>query len=1723
MPPSHVVPDNRKQEEQEARALTIEQELSEFARMCNVFDDEAEYDFCCIERSTPAVRFAEKINLLEKQHAIAEEDRDGDGFYTFEDLSPKEMNRQLYETHKKGRKNVREQRRFALRQKLRKHNERMKKQISRQEVKPHSEEIPSDEEQSLPSVTSESIAARNAMARAATDAEPFDKDNEELSELLGSVGDAKSLIEDIDQNDQIDEWIGHLENLVILGYHLGKAQSFMDFFMAIASYAKMYTKNKSIVMELYRIINELTATCGTDDVEPQGSEWSGRDIMNKWDLFKTNTIFKKVSYLMSAAMSLTVCTTKKIEWSPLGLKLISVEAAKEQLAAVDVIDALVKTFVWMSEVGWRCFETRSLAPILYSDVKVQQYNEDCDWVLAKADAAVAGNVDDLGSFENKLNAVLKQTCVMKSAKNEGPTSLWLQKRYSELMNISEKLAAKRKNTDIRVLPLGFSIHGPTSVGKTTLGKLTMHQALAAMDFMSDGNVVDDSRILTMDMFDKYQSTWTSDILGVFMDDIGNAKSDFSKDNPHTSVIIKFFNNVAAQAIKAELNAKGVVFIDFKVGVVTTNVKDLDARCYSNCPESILRRFYHVKCDVKEEFRKKGSTMLDKGHQTIRNATSLVLDVWDLTLEEVVTYEVSPGKTAYQFKVIDLAMDDGSILHCENMGLKDYLRAIIQLATVHKAEQDSLMHKARNASKTVFCSKCKQYPEYCSCVDIKDVKPHASDMIASVAQDVVKTAFTNYVNSWMKPVDLFNSLIGFSPIRRMATKTLAKELQEEMNRTGTPLLIALTPQWLFRTRVFKKTISTWNSTAALYDLRRPMRLMGWTCLSMFGYGLYTRRPSLVGKSIAAAWGSTIITYFMHRRRVSQLEEIYLQKRDALPEYAKNIRDGKFPKGILFVATLAVGVKLIKLWNDKRIKAVPQSMTPEDIEKQPSWFGFMMDKIGWKAQPQVQNALPEHIMATCKKNLWWAEFTKPDGNKAACNVICPEKGIIWFPRHIFHPKADMNLQPFDWLDVVCYRDENRVTSKVAFIAQIGQNAVFEPDFDMVVAFIPTCPDVPSNLGKHLPQTLPTGSSVCTLLARDKDVKLSTERIQVNHGQFGHKYLSMYGGEYTSKTAQDGTCMGLVIPEGRNPVILGFHIGGNKDNSYGVMMTVTKERAERLKKMLFALPGLRPIAQSTDLPETQYGKPLLASTSVHPNAQMFIDRDENSIVDVYGSTHLRSEAKSRVIKSILSPKIEEHFHIVNQWGAPRLKPNWKAFNATLQHIINPSKMFLPSLLERARQDWLKPILEFAKDLNSVEGIAPLSDKEMVLGVPGKRFLDAIPMNTGMGFPVFGPKNEWFEEIRDGEKLVDRIPHPMVKQEMDRMMACWKRGERAYPVTTATLKDEPTPLNKEKVRVFQASAVAFGLWIRKFFLPISRIFSLCPLLSEMAVGVNAFGPQWNELMAHAEKYAPDRKILALDYKKFDVRMGGDMTYKVLQCFIDTAQQCNYTEEHIFIMCMMVLDIIHPLIDYNGTLIMVFNMNTSGNNITVYINSIAGALYLRMGFFYCCPEKESFREWVAAMTYGDDETGSVREEVRSRFNFRTYKEFLAKHGVDITLPDKSEDECDFLLIEEADFLKRQSNFIPEIGTRIGKLTEMSIFKSLHCNLKSKTETPTTVAISCIETAMHEWFAHGREVYEDRQKKMLAVCEEMELPVPAAHYTFDERVQMWKEKYGTSDQVEITG
>lgn len=1735
--------------------LGFTHEMREFFRASeNSMDYEVELKEPSQVYQSLARRLEERTQILEQQYQPDEKlDQYFSQLYAFS--NEKESNRDLYQRHLGGRRNKREEKRQKMRARLKARNKR----IALSKIIPHSEEeegvsealfkygventppppdiavwedtnIPvkddplhlkkpfskdkRDEKVPSPILVEE----RNEMARAAASIDAFDKTDSQLASLLESVGAVDSFAEGMEQGEQIDEWIGHLENMVILGYQMGKAQSFMDVFVAVAAYAKMYSKKRSIVLDLYRIIHEVTTTCVTnDEVEPHSwNEWSGRDIMMKWELFKTNTIFKKISYLISAAMSLTVCTTKQIEWSPFGLQLISLEAAKEQLKAVDVIDALVKTFVWISEVGWKCFETKSIAPILYSDVKVQEYNENCDYVLAKADAAIAGNIDDLGAFEGKLNEVFKKTCVMKAAKNDGPTSLWLQKRYSELVAIMEKLAAKRKNTDLRFSPIGWSLHGGTAVGKSTLGKLTMTQSLAAMDFVNENNEVDDSRIITMDMFDKYNSTWTSDVLGVFMDDLNNTKSDFQKDNPHTSVIIKFFNNVAAQAIKAELNAKGVVFIDFKCGIVTSNVKDLGARQYSNCPESILRRFYHVEVVVREKYRKPGSLTLNKKHLDIKNSNSLVQDIWELTIEEIETFEIGANKTDYKFRVMDVQMDDGRVIHCEKLQLKDYLDVVIQLSKDHKIEQDSLIKKSRESAKAKFCKVCKHFPEFCSCAPAENVEPHAMDMISEVVVGAARKAIDGYVKSWTRPVDLINWCVGFWPVQKMTTNQLAWEIQREMNEKGTPLLVAITPDWLFETRVFQRTISTWQGAAAYYDIRRPLRVAGAIGLSLCGYGLIRRNKAVGASGVASLWSTAVLGYFWHQVRLKQIQDSYLRKRDALPEYAQRIRDGKFPKGVLFVATLALGVKLIKMWNDNRIKVNPAAFSPEDIDKQPGWFGFMMKQIGWKAESSVTGAIPEHVLKTGEKNQGWCEFTRSDGSKTGCNIIYPEKGYVWFPLHIFYPDSDMNKAPCDFVRGEVYRSSDKKTSKFKFIAELNYNAVFLKGLDMVEVFVERCPDIVNNLKKFLPLSPPSGISVCTLMLRNKDAQLSHEKLTVEHGIFGHKYLPhMKGGYYTTSRASTGSCMGMLVTEGKQPVVAGFHIGGNVEKKYGVMMTVTQAQAMELRKKMLSLPGIRGIAAATKIPDTQYGKRVIESNEVHPNSVFIKNLDENAAVDVLGSTRLRTEARSRVVPSVLRKDAEELFKITNCWGAPRLKPNWKAFNKTLEHIVNPSDVFLPSLLQRARQDWIKPILEFAKELHKKDPVRPLTMKEVIMGVPGKRFLEAIQMNTSLGYPLFGPKKRMFNYVTIGEFCENRIPDDEIINEYNRCVGCWKRGERAYPVVSSALKDEATPLESEKVRVYQIIPVALSMAIRKWFLPIARVLSLCPTLSECAVGVNSFSYQWDELMKHAEKFAEDGRVIAWDYSKYDVRMSSQMTYAVLQCFIDIAKVCGYSEEDLEIMNNMIADIIHPLMDFNGSMLMAYNMNTSGNNITVNINSVANSLYVRMGLFTMCPEVADFRKAVAAMTYGDDFKGSVHPSLRERFNFRTFKEFLAKHDIKITEPKKTDVVTDDLHIDEADFLKRHSQYIPEIGTRIGKLDKQSMYKPLLTNLKSKTETPEMVAVSCVETYMHELFAHGREEYEKDQPIMKELCERvLKFTPPAVNFSFDERADMWKSKYG---------
>jgi hypothetical protein len=1552
------------------------------------------------------------------------------------------------------------------------------------------------------------------------DPEAFLNEMPDPGEIPESVLEMIKLIpKDLPRGGLAERWVHHMENICIYAYQLCRAETLLDCFMATFAYIKMNFDRSmcDFVGELLKSIMEMKL-----EIIPH--DFDSKVMLARWETLKTNTVFGKIKYLISAAMTLPVFDMqgRPFTWNPFGFKLMQIEAMKEQAKATDVIDAVMKTFAWVSDTGAEVLATGSLMPILYDDCKMKAYNDEYDWISANGEFAIAGNFDervpgackDIHEFERRLDALQVQTSELKLVKTDGPTAKWLQDKYSTLMVLKQRVIAKHRNTSIRESPIGFGLVGPTGVGKSTLAQMTMKTSLNAMGYAYDSKLV-----LTKDMFDKYDSTYSSDILGLFMDDIGNGKPEFVERSP-TDVIIKFFNNVAAQAVKAELNAKGVVFINFKCGVMTSNLEDYGARHYSNCPESILRRFFHVTVRVQEKYCASGGVSLDPSHPELIGAP-LTKDVWLLDIKECIAVQTATGfsPTNVYVKIPD---GKGGLRDAADLTLYEYLEAVVYLSKKHKLNQVNVMKRVADFEVMEMCSTCCLPKTVCRCVDVKKMIPMSREIHpqANEVQDFVKTVITDsikdYAKSWFTPYSFSWRMLGWRPITSMITKELAYEVQSNLDYHGTPFALSLMPNWFLELPSTRKYMKFWGRRAAFYDLRTHFRIVWYGSLACAGLFTYSNFKSKESKANLVfpftCLGMINLSLYSHYRTRSVAEtEAYLARRDAIVKSVKP--QMKLTEvATIGIAVIGLGLRVFHDWYFA-CPTVPQAGEP--TEEHPGWMGYYMQKLGFNLHPQPSNSTATSKQLTeslTRRNLFWAKFTRADGSKTACNIFFPRKGVALFPQHVWYENADMKVEPTEHLIVEVTRHGS--AGGVFSFTVDSTTCIRPPDMDLTCAFVPNCPDL-RDMSKWFPEATPTGRVLSDILVCDQmrydnePNRFFAERVEVTLGPVKHSSMEFEGGSYRTTLAKVGSCMGCIVSITKRPVLIGFHMGGNESKD-GIMQSLNLRDYQRLLALLENLPGVVMSAHAVELPRLQYNKTVLVNERIHPHC-MAARVTHKHCIDVLGSTQLRTVQKSVVQPSVLSPYVTEICDVPNHWGPPRLIPNWQGYNATLEHIANPPLMFRPALLGRACEDWIRPLVgEIRKTSHTFK---PLTFKESIMGVDGRRFLDALPMSTGMGFPIFGAKKKWFTDITEGEKLIDRIPHEDVRTEYDRMYLAWAKGERAYPVCSATLKDEPTKHGSEKVRVFQAAPVAMSLHIRKYFLPVVRFLCQNPIESECAVGLNAFGPDWETLVGYAFSLDSEEGVLAWDYSKYDVRMSSQVVIAVLGLYIRLAQEAGYCANDLMIMRMMINDIVHPLLDYNGVLLMAFNMNTSGNNITVNINSTAGSLYVRMGLFSALPEVEDFRGAMACMTYGDDFIGSLKKEHHDRFNFEVYRDFLAQHAMKITLPDKGDNSSTFMELEDVDFLKRKSNYIPEIDRNIGKLDEMSIFKSLHCNLKSKSASPIEVAASCVESAMHEWFAFGKNHYEMRREQMKVVCERAKIPLSILNVSFDDRVEYWKEKY----------
>jgi hypothetical protein len=300
--------------------------------------------------------------------------------------------------------------------------------------------------------------------------------------------------------------------------------------------------------------------------------------------------------------------------------------------------------------------------------------------------------------------------------------------------------------------------------------------------------------------------------------------------------------------------------------------------------------------------------------------------------------------------------------------------------------------------------------------------------------------------------------------------------------------------------------------------------------------------------------------------------------------------------------------------------------------------------------------------------------------------------------------------------------------------------------------------------------------------------------------------------------------------------------------------------------------------------------------------------------------------------------------------------------------------------------------------------------------------------------------------------------------------------------------------------------------------------LKAECAIGINCHGPEWEALHQHVLKHGKDR-IIGGDYGKYDQKIPSQLLFASLRILIDFARECDYTEEDITIMEAMTGDLVFAIVAFNGDLIgFISGTHISGNSLTAMLNGICGSLNMRCYFYANNPftneqDKMSFREFVALITYGDDNLGTLSKAI-DNFTIKGFSEFLAGYGQIYTMPDKESELLDFLPFEDFEFLKRKTNYIPEIGVHVGALVDKSCEKMLHCFMRNKS-SPLTEEHACainVDTALREWFNHGRVEYEKRRIQLTEVAKRANIShlCTELERDFDERVQIWNENYGPS-------
>lgn len=1513
-----------------------------------------------------------------------------------------------------------------------------------------------------------------------------------IAQIMDNISQTKGISLDVSMMYQIEGFVALFFALKDVHY---RRQGVAIFTLYLQRFYK-----KSIVETCIDFLNH-------DEMSEQGgteSESSWVDLLKSahtnWTLVLANDGFSHLSKVLSLAVTLGLCESSKINFTIAGMKMFSVAAQQKHASAVDLADAVFSTVTYFVEGGSECFKQRSFKPLLYGDLDTHRIEKMVTECERFSEFAKTGDLESRtgltnNDFESRLDFAIEHVSLLsKTTKNTLSKKLLLDK-LDKLRKIQTYFMQTRVKGGLREAPYGMGFFGKSGVGKSTVSQILMVVVL-----LHNGYDASDDKLITLNESDKFMSNFRSYINGIFIDDIGNTKSDFVEKAP-TAKLLEIINNVRAYANMAEADMKGKVSIEPKVCNTTRNVRNMGAEKYSEEPVSIVRRERLVATTtVRPQFATDGMLDSDKVTKYFGDSTPLIPDLWLFDVHRAIPIPstVNGGTDVIGWKLLEF---EGSPM--KQISIITLIRYACQNSHIYFDNQSRLVANNQNlAGKLEFCKDCRLPHVACTCADgpvegfevvpeaeqISDSSDESSveEQAGALLAPILYKVYTNYsrigTNFFNKSIDSLETFTCSQVVTRLA------QLEDSPYTSWT--------NWIPTQYIDNELLQNFMLASSADELAISIKRIYVSSALM----------SLFITYLALCWSFIFMVllcfpiYLSHTAIECEKRRLLARIKDengSMPDIMKEYRDGYIRYitgaciGISFLYLMVNTVKLIRLIPGEQGNLMPTKMTEIDDRDQEKVIEEAIAKEhGWEtikpvpipSSPKCKTMTHQQATDTVYNNTTLMQFTFND-RLYGCDAFFVKSNVALIPQHIWKSNE---------LHCTFHRsDSGKVGSSFdAKLSRTFSNDI--PGTDLCLVYIPN-----GGSWKDLSWMLPTGyckNVLATLVYKYIDVngvctrrqsKLYTDAKVVSNGK--KEYIgASYDLEFNTFV---GLCMAPVVADSKSPVIVGFHLGGVTNKVHGICGSLTLTQFEHAYDALREVSGVVLCASSGTMQTEVYGVQFFESDKIHPKSPLH-KLDTSSTCEVYGSCKGRATYYSSVEDTVIAPHIKEVCGRDVLHGRPKFHLG-KSWSESLKYSSKPSVGIEGNLIEYAVDDFTDHMFNKFKTIPELKNtVYPLNKMENLCGIDGRRFIDKISLSTAIGYPLSGTK-EKYVELLDPEQHPDfACPAELDSQfwdEANRMEEEYRNGRRCHVAFKACLKDEPTPINKDKVRVFQAAPISMQLLIRKYYLPICRLLSLFPLDAECAVGINTKGPEFDALVRHMKKHGDDR-IFAGDYSKYDLRMPAQIMFASFDILIKIAKFYDYDSDSITIMEGIATDICYPVMAYNGDLISLIGSNPSGQNLTVYINNLGNSILQRCGFKHIYPkDTPPFRDAASMADYGDDVKGSIKEGF-DEFNHISYAEFLKERDIIFTMPDKTSTPTKYMNDADADFLKLKNRYNERLGLWQGTLDEESIWKSLTSVLKSSAITPKEQAMQNIDGALREWWFYGPEMYERRRSEMTDVA-----------------------------------